>query len=142
MSEVTVQALINPAARDATTGRVLAGTGGNGGRRRGSRAVLGQALIDSLQADFKIHGPKVIAEVRRDDPSAYLTIVARLLPQEIEVGTPGDFSSCSTVEEIVERLLGEMDSPQEALETLDGLREMLAARITELALPAPRARAD
>src|SRR5262245_44112108 len=55
MSETTPQTLINPAARDAT-GRFLAGNGGNGGRRRGSRNVLGQELIDALQADFRENG--------------------------------------------------------------------------------------
>src|SRR5262249_34667211 len=107
----------------------LAGNGGNGGRRRGSRNVLGQELIDALQADFRENGATVIATVRREDPAAYLTIVARLLPQEVAIGTPGDFASCDSADAVVDRLLADFADPHQALASFDAMRALLVERI-------------
>jgi hypothetical protein len=64
-----------------------------------------------------------------------MTIVARLLPQEVAIGTPGDFSGCSTLEEVLDRLLSDFDDPHEALASFDAMRALLIERIAAQARP-------
>jgi hypothetical protein len=69
-------------------GRFLPGNYGGPGRPRGSRNRLSEQFIADLQADWERHGQKVIERVRRDDPAAYLRVVATLVrpvqPAEVE----------------------------------------------------------
>jgi hypothetical protein len=66
-------------------GRFLPGnTVGHGGRPKGSRNLLGQALVDDLYQDYLMHGPSVIKQVRETEPATYLKIVCNLLPQKVE----------------------------------------------------------
>ena len=70
-----------------TRGRPWAkGQSGNpAGRPAGSRNRLGEKFIDALAADFEAHGAQVIVKVREECPSAYLRIVAGLLPNETDI---------------------------------------------------------
>jgi hypothetical protein len=132
------ETIVTPSSnrRDPVTGRLLPGnTCGIRGRPRGSRNRLGEEFITNPQADWTAHGPEVIATVRRDDPSTYMTIVARLLPQEVAIGTPGDFGSCRSAEEVLDRLLGDFDDPREALASFDAMRALLIERIAAQARP-------
>ena len=59
------------------------GVSGNpAGRPRGSRNALSEEVICALLRDFRQHGQKAVAKVRRTQPAAYLKILALLVPRE------------------------------------------------------------
>jgi hypothetical protein len=67
-------------------GQFPKGQSGNGaGRPRGSRNKLGEAFIAELCADWTANGAAVIEQVRKEQPAAYLKIVAWLVPKELEI---------------------------------------------------------
>jgi len=55
------------------------------GRLRGSRNKLSEEVICALLRDFREHGQKAIAKVRRTQPAAYLKVLALLVPREHKV---------------------------------------------------------
>ena len=62
------------------------GVSGNpAGRPRGSRNELSEEVICALLRDFRQHGQKAVARVRRTQPAAYLKILALLVPREHKV---------------------------------------------------------
>ena len=60
-------------------------SGNPAGRTRGSRNKLSEEVICALLRDFRQHGQKAIAKVRRTQPAAYLKILALLVPREHKV---------------------------------------------------------
>src|SRR5215831_10775962 len=60
-------------------------SGNPAGRLRGSRNKLSEEVICALLRDFREHGQKAIAKVRRTQPAAYLKILALLVPREHKV---------------------------------------------------------
>ena len=53
------------------------GQSGNfAGRPRGSRNALSEEVVCALLRDFRKHGEKAIAKVRRDQPGVYLKVLA------------------------------------------------------------------
>jgi hypothetical protein len=54
-------------------------------RLRGSRNKLSEEVICALPRDFREHGQKAIAKVRRTQPAAYLKVLALLVPREHKV---------------------------------------------------------
>lgn len=70
-----------PATRDSR-GRFLTGNNG-GGRKRGSRNRLTETFLAAIECDFAEHGPDALERLRRDDPAAYLRIIASLLPRDL-----------------------------------------------------------
>ena len=60
-------------------------SGNTAGRPRGSRNKLSEEVICALLRDFRKHGEKAIAKVRRDQPGVYLKVIALLIPREHEV---------------------------------------------------------
>jgi len=62
------------------------GRGGNpAGRTRGSRNKLTEEVICALLRDFRKHGEKAIAKVRREQPGVYLRCLTLLIPREHKV---------------------------------------------------------
>ena len=59
--------------------------GNPAGRLRGSRNRLSEEVICALLRDFREHGQKAIAKVRRTQPAAYLKVLALLVPREHKV---------------------------------------------------------
>ena len=59
--------------------------GNPAGRVRGSRNKLSEAVICALLRDFRKHGEKAIAKVRREQPGVYLKVLALLIPREHKV---------------------------------------------------------
>ena len=51
--------------------------------------------------DFRKHGEKAIAKVRREQPAAYLKILALLVPKEHKVETVGAISALSELARLV-----------------------------------------
>src|SRR5262245_21728760 len=62
------------------------GESGNlAGRVRGSRNKLSEEVICALLRDFRKHGEKAIAKVRREQPGVYLRCLTLLIPREHKV---------------------------------------------------------
>ena len=62
--------------------RFRPGQSGNpAGRPKGARHRLSECFIHALADDFAEHGADVIRQVRDSDPTAYLAIIARVLPK-------------------------------------------------------------
>ena len=62
------------------------GVSGNpAGRVRGSRNKLSEEVICALLRDFRKHGEKAIAKVRREQPGVYLRCLTLLVPREHKV---------------------------------------------------------
>ena len=60
-------------------------SGNPAGRLRGSRNKLSEEVICALLRDFREHGQKAIAKVRREQPGVYLRVLALLCPREHQV---------------------------------------------------------
>jgi Family of unknown function (DUF5681) len=60
-------------------------SGNPAGRAHGSRNKLTEEVICALLRDFRQHGQKAVARVRRTQPAAYLKILALLVPREHKV---------------------------------------------------------
>lgn len=61
-----------------------------GGRPRESRDRLTTDILRELANDFAENGAQAIKRLREEDPGKYLTILAGLVPKEIEVKRPMD----------------------------------------------------
>ena len=59
--------------------------GNPAGRLRGSRNKLSEEVICALLRDFRKHGEKAIAKVRREQPGVYLRCLTLLVPREHKV---------------------------------------------------------
>ena len=71
--------MVKPKPAQDEKGRFIAGNSGNGGRKPGSRAKLGEAFVADLCADWEKHGIETIARVREQRPHEYLKVVASIL---------------------------------------------------------------
>ncbi len=60
-------------------------SGNPSGRPLGARNKLSENYHEALYHDFLEHGPAVIVEVRENDPSTYLKIIASLVPKESKI---------------------------------------------------------
>jgi hypothetical protein len=60
-------------------------SGNPAGRTRGSRNKLTEEVICTLLRDFRQHGQKAVARVRREQPGVYLRVLALLCPREHQV---------------------------------------------------------
>ena len=89
--------------RDGASGQFLKGYqgGSRAGRPRGSRAKLGEKFFAALVADFDEHGEAAIARVRFLRPDVYMQVVARLMPQKIEISTPTDGMTDEQLEQML-----------------------------------------
>jgi hypothetical protein len=72
-------------ARNQGVGCILLWKTSTIGRLRGSRNRLSEEVICALLRDFREHGQKAIAKVRRTQPAAYLKVLALLVPREHKV---------------------------------------------------------
>ncbi len=59
-----------------------------GGKPKASRNALQGAFVRKLAADFEKFGNKAIVECRESDPGRYLSIIASIIPKEIEITQP------------------------------------------------------
>lgn len=114
-------------ARDET-GRFSKGRKGGPGRPKGSRAKLGEDFFAALHADFVEHGPQVIAQVRFRHPGIYLQVLAKVMPQKIEISTPTD----GMTDEQLEQMLAYAEARIMEMNTIEGV----VVDVTP-ALPAP-----
>jgi hypothetical protein len=78
-TNLSVPAHAIPQTGRNSLGRFVTGNTGGPGRRPGARNRLSRQFLADLEADWAQNGPKVIERVRRDDPAAYLRVVATLV---------------------------------------------------------------
>lgn len=72
------------------------------GRSKGSRAKLAQRFFEDTYAAWEEQGPSVLARAAFHDPVAFANMVARLMPQKIEVSTPTDGMSDERLAEMLD----------------------------------------
>lgn len=97
-------------------------------RKTGSRAKLAKRFFEDVYAAWEEQGESVIARAFFHDPVASMQMVARLMPQKIEISTPTDGMSDERLAEMLEYA-----------ERMAGLRAE-AARVIQsdaAALPSP-----
>ena len=51
----------------------------------GTRSKFSEAFVTDFMADWKEHGPAVLEQVRKNDPSTYIRVAAILVPKEMRV---------------------------------------------------------
>ncbi len=101
-----------------------------------------RTTVDSLADQFDAVFDAAITEKQLSAAGTAAGLKAKLLGfmrDRLEIGAPGDFSGCDNVEDLVARLLSEMDS-QKALQALDMLRSLIeqsAANSAQDVTPAP-----
>jgi hypothetical protein len=61
------------------------GQSGNPLGRSLARVELDDTFVKALLSDFKEHGAQAIQQCREKKPSAYLGVIARILPKELSV---------------------------------------------------------
>jgi hypothetical protein len=88
--------------RDPESGRFLAGNGGNGGRKPGSRNKLCEAFIADLHSRWMTDGPQVLDAVIKDKPHEFLKVIARLLPQQFDETVNLNVSVLAEIKDFVE----------------------------------------
>lgn len=72
------------------------------GRPKGSRAKLATRFFEELYAAWEEQGESAIARAAFHDPVAFVSIVARLMPQKIEVTHPTDGMTDERLAEMLE----------------------------------------
>ena len=102
-------------ARDSHC-RFQKGNIGGPGRPKGSRNKLGEDFISAICEDWTEHGAAVLKQVRQTSPSAYLRVVASIVPQHLAITEGDDLSTMSDRElrESTAELLDEMGMPEGA----------------------------
>jgi hypothetical protein len=108
-------------------------SGNPAGRLRGSRNALSEEVICALLRDFRKHGEKAVARVRRTQPAAYLKILALLVPRELQV------EHKSTIKQMTDE---QIEQTIEAIQAMLEARAGDSAKVVEavpepVALPAP-----
>lgn len=53
------------------------------GRPRGAKNRLHRSFVEALHEDFREHGADAIRVCRMEDPTAYLKVIASILPREL-----------------------------------------------------------
>lgn len=71
-------------------------------RKTGSRAKLAKRFFEDVYAAWEEQGESVIARAFFHDPVASMQMVARLMPQKIEISTPTDGMSDERLAEMLE----------------------------------------
>jgi hypothetical protein len=97
-------------------------SGNPGGRLRGSRNRLSEAVICALLRDFSKHGEKAIAKVRRDQPGVYLKVLALLIPREHKVAHSNTLKNLTDeeLEAMIEHLKASMEAQAQSAKLIEG----------------------
>ena len=110
------------------------GVSGNpAGRPRGSRNALSEEVICAVLRDFRKHGEKAIARVRRDQPGVYLKVVALLIPRQDKLEHTNTIKTMTDEElESAIAILNEIMAAQAV-----GSAHLIEMKAQPAALPAP-----
>ena len=100
------------------------------GRLRGSRNKLSEEVICALLRDFRKHGEKAIAKVRREQPGVYLRCLTLLIPREHKVEHSNVIKSLSDeeLEAMIEYLKTSLEAQASgSIRVIEGTIEPAAA---------------
>lgn len=103
-------------------------------RKTGSRAKLAKRFFEDVYAAWEEQGESVIARAFFHDPVASMQMVARLMPQKIEISTPTDGMSDERLAEMLEYAERMAGLKAEAAKVLQG--QVIDAE-PQAALPSP-----
>jgi hypothetical protein len=103
------------------------------GNRHRTRHLLNQEFIQALLLHFRKHGKKAIEKVARNQPAAYLKILALLVPREMKVEHSGGVKAMTD-----EQLEAGIEAIQAMLEARAGdSAKVIEGTAETVALPAP-----
>jgi hypothetical protein len=110
------------------------GVSGNpGGNRHRTRHLLNQEFMQALLLNFRHQGKKAIEKVARNQPAAYLKILALLVPREMKVEHSGGVKAMTDeqIEAAIEAIQAMLEQRAgEGTKVIEGTAETIA-------LPAP-----
>ena len=113
------------------------GVSGNpGGNRHRTSHLLNQEFMQALLLNFRHQGKKAIEKVARNQPAAYLKILALLVPREMKV------EHTNSIKQMTDE---QIEAAIEAIQAMLGQRAGEAAKVIEAeaevvrSLPAPAA---
>ena len=89
-----------------------------------------RATVDTLAAQFDAVFDGAMGSAQFGPAGNAAGLKAKLLGfmrERLEVGGVGEFDQCQSTDQVIETLLSRHESPAEALEELDELREMVAS---------------
>ena len=108
-------------------------SGNAAGRPRGSRNALSEEVVCALLRDFRKHGEKAIAKVRREQPGIYLKVLALLIPRQDKLEHTNTIKTMTDEElESAIAFLQEMMAAQAV-----GSAHLVEMKAEPAALPAP-----
>jgi hypothetical protein len=111
-------------------------SGNPAGRLRGSRNKFSEEVICAFLRDFREHGQKAIAKVRRTQPAAYLKICSYLVPKEMKLEHTSGVKEM-TDEELEEAIALVREVLEQRAKGLDA--KLVGLEVVEPdAIPAPR----
>ena len=92
------------------------------GRLRGSRNKLSEEVICALLRDFRKHGEKAIAKVRREQPGVYLRCLTLLIPREHKVEHSNLLKELTDeeLEAMIEHLKASMEAQAQSAKLIEG----------------------
>ena len=104
------------------------------GNRHRTRHLLNQEFMQALLLNFRHHGKKAIEKVARNQPAAYLKILALLVPREMKVEHAGGVKAMTD-----EQLEAGIEAIQRMLESraLDDRAKLIEGTAETVALRAP-----
>src|SRR5258707_2423047 len=86
------------------------------GRPKGSRDRISTAFLNALADDFETHGVVAIQDLRKEDVSSYVRVVASLQPKEIELKRPldgmGDGELLQAIDALTTALRSQVPPPE------------------------------
>lgn len=79
------------------------------GRPKGSRNKLAESFVADMLADWEVSGAAAIQQVRINDPSTYLRVVAGLVPKEFSLNGNREHSLDKILEQFTDEQLVEFE---------------------------------
>jgi len=68
------------------------GNGGGPGRPKGAKNKLAKAYLKDLHEVYLEGGKEALKQVKEERPEGFLSLVARLLPKDLDVNHSGDIT--------------------------------------------------
>ena len=109
------------------------------GNRHRTRHLLNQEFMQALLLNFRHQGKKAIEKVARNQPAAYLKILALLVPREMKVEHAGGVKAMTDEQleagiEAIQRML-EARAPGKRAKLIEGTAETVALPPPDLVVP-------
>src|SRR6516162_4211276 len=102
-------------------------SGNPAGRLRGSRNKLSEEVICALLRDFRKHGEKAIAKVRREQPGVYLRCLTLLVPREHKVEHSNAIKDLTDeqLDAMIEYLKASLEAQAQSAKVIEGEAEVV-----------------